>query len=165
MREADAMVFAFKRHGDQKYGELPYRFHLEAVVAVLKDFGNFDDVVLSAAWLHDVLEDTPTTYAELYEVFGLQIAMLVELVTDRSGKNRAERHARTYPGIALDPKAITLKLADRIANVRQCVAVGHHSLLGMYRREYPDFKSALQRNYHRALWSELDLILGGRDES
>lgn len=156
MTQAFARLFAIRAHGEQKYGQQPYSVHLDEVVSVLKEFGNFDEALLSAGYLHDVLEDTSVTREELRATFDGETSLLVELVTDQPGRNRTERHAATYPGIALHPKAITLKLADRIANARASRA---HSLLEMYRKEYQEFKNALKREGHGALWAELDRLL------
>ena len=142
------------------YGAVPYIEHLDAVANVLREFGNFDDELLAAAYLHDVIEDAGVTNVDLKLKFGEEIALLVVLVTDQPGKNRAERHAKTYPGIALHPKAVTLKLADRIANVRTSLGISDPKMLWMYRKEYPEFKRYLQGEHHLAMWRELNRLLG-----
>lgn len=149
--------FAIRAHGDQKYANEPYVAHLDAVVAVLKEFGHFDSALLDAGYLHDVLEDTDTSLKELLDWFIPEAVELVVTVTDQPGKNRAERHAATYPRIAANPKAVTLKLADRIANVRASVRHGTH--WGMYCQEYGGFKAALKGEHHGAMWAELDRLL------
>lgn len=151
-----ARNFAIHMHRGQKYSDRPYVEHLEAVVAVLMEFGNFDSVLLQSGYLHDVLEDTPCTEKQLGGIFGKEVANLVELVTDKPGRNRAERHAATYPRIAENPRALTLKLSDRIANAR---ASAKNGLLSMYKREYPAFAAALRGLHHGAMWRELDVIL------
>lgn len=159
MNQAWARALAVKAHGEQKYGDVPYEVHLDAVVAVLKEFGNFDEVSLCAGYLHDVLEDTQVTKMRIWQECGDEISILVELLTDQPGRNRAERHAATYPGIALHPKAVTLKLADRIANVRASRVKGKEGLLRMYQKEYGEFKAALKGEHHGAMWAELDRLL------
>ncbi|MBA3050486.1 MAG: GTP pyrophosphokinase, partial [Brevundimonas sp.] len=60
-----ARSFAIIAHGDQIYGEdQPYERHLEAVVDVIGGWTD-DPELISAAWLHDTLEDTTTRFAEL----------------------------------------------------------------------------------------------------
>lgn len=158
MKATAARLFAKNAHGDQMYGTVPYIEHLDAAANVLREFGNFDDELLAAAYLHDVIEDAHVSDTELEIHFGGEIALLVSLVTDQAGGNRAERHAKIYPGIALHPKAVSLKLADRIANVRAST-LNNPGLLEMYRREYPDFKRYLQGEHHQAMWRELDRLL------
>lgn len=154
--------FAIRAHGHQKYANGPYVAHLDAVVTVLKEFGHFDSALLDAAYLHDVMEDTDTSLEELLDWFLPEVVELVVTVTDQLGKNRAERHAATYPRIARNPKAVTLKLADRIANVRASVKHGTH--WKMYREEYSAFRAALKGEHHGAMWAELDRLLLAEDK-
>ena len=93
---AKAMVETY--HKGQMYGEeLPYTYHLAQVVSVLERFGIKDEDLLVAAWLHDSLEDTAATKFHLEVTFGNRVADLVWRVTNESGKNRKERHEKTYP--------------------------------------------------------------------
>jgi (p)ppGpp synthase/HD superfamily hydrolase len=143
-----ARDFAMAKHGDQKYGIYPYEVHLGNVVTVLMRFGVFPDSeahyqLLAAAWLHDVLEDTPVTYAEMEAEFGSVIAQMVFCVTDEEGVNRKERKAKTYIKLAKDPDAVIIKLADRIANTEFCLIHDNESLFGMYKKEQPGFQEAL----------------------
>ncbi len=138
-----AKRFAIQAHGDQKYGDLPYSVHLESVETVLIEFGHISSVMRAAAWLHDVLEDTETTEAQLVDAnIPHEVISLVQSVTSEPGKNRKERNAATYPKIARNLYAVALKLADRIANVRNATASGS-DLLKMYKKEYPEFRAAL----------------------
>ncbi len=134
----DAGMFAKKAHGNQKYGEHPYYVHLEAVGQVLLRFGftyKEHSSLLAAALLHDVLEDTPTNYSDVFRAFGPEVAELVYAVTDELGRNRNERHSKTYPKVLALPKAVILKLADRIANVEHSIETLDVGKLNMYRRE------------------------------
>ena len=58
--ELDAQRFAEEAHAGQRYGEHPYGVHLQAVRAVLRDFGHGGALAV-AAWLHDTVEDTAVT--------------------------------------------------------------------------------------------------------
>jgi hypothetical protein len=79
-------------------------------------------------------------------------------VTSEPGPNRSERHKLTYPKIAAFPDAITVKLADRIANVEASTR-DNPSLLSMYHSEYPGFRSALiGHGGDPALWAHLDQL-------
>lgn len=160
-----AASFAIAAHGNQKYGDShPYSFHLQAVEYVLIEYGFERDILLRiAAWLHDVIEDTETTAEQIEETFGPVVRALVEAVTTESGINRKERNAKTYPKIKAIPMhmGIILKLADRIANVRNCIATNNVSLLSMYKKEHPGFRGALYDDYSvtTPMWTELDRIL------
>jgi len=74
-----AKNFAFEKHKNQKRtdGITPFTLHLEGVVNRLKNIGITNENVLSAAWLHDTLEHTETTFDELNNIFGNTIAVMV----------------------------------------------------------------------------------------
>lgn len=158
LQAAEAMASA--AHGDQKYGEHPYCKHLSDVVGVLKRFGVTDVDILCAGWLHDSVEDTTVTLLLLEAAFGRRVSDLVYRVTNEPGVNRKARHALTYPKIAASDDAITLKLADRIANTEQCY-LDTSPQLEMYRKEYPDFRKQLyKQGTHDAMWRHLDFLMG-----
>ena len=78
-----ARAFAVAAHGTQlrKWTEEPYWHHLRDVaqrVALLTD----DEEIIAAAWLHDVLEDTPKTYGQVHGEFGQRVADLVLDLSD-----------------------------------------------------------------------------------
>lgn len=145
-----AKAFAIDAHGIQKYaGDKPYSYHLGQVVGVLQRFGVDDEILLAAAWLHDTVEDTDTTAIEIDRSFGMLVGDLVWAVTNEPGKNRKERHQKTYVKITtIGPQAVLLKLADRIANLEQCAAeqrlTGQSKLLDMYRKEHEGFVQAIK---------------------
>lgn len=122
LKEAErAMIFAIKKHGAQKYGDQPYLTHLVQVVNVLASFGYGGDLtIISAAWLHDVLEDTDTTREELRDVFGVPIEYVVWCVTADQGGNRMQRLRTIIPRLLSSEAALIVKLADRIANTEEC---------------------------------------------
>lgn len=148
--------FATVKHTGQLYSSLPYTHHLAAVENVLRRFGVSDETLLTAAWLHDVVEDTNTSLTEVEEMFGSKVAQLVHAVTNENGSNRKTRNLLTYPKIrAIGTDAIKLKLADRIANVE---AGGN--LFKMYKKEYGDFRQALFiEGQNEEMWHYLDMLL------
>lgn len=157
-----AGMFALERHGAQDHGSLKIEDHLRDVVAnVRKHYDphvNISELgtIVEAAWLHDICEDTETTSDEIERHFGSRIADLVELLTDKSGKNRVERHLRTYPMIRRDPDAVLIKLCDRRHNQARSIEHGERWAL-MYYREYLHFKFALYNpGQFVVLWKELD---------
>ena len=93
---------------------------VEIVKSLLADPGGIGDPeILAAAVLHDTLEDTETTAAELRELFGERIASLVLEVTDDDGlpeNVRRQRQIEHSPQLSFNAKLI--KLADKISNVK-----------------------------------------------
>jgi len=158
-----ALDFAALAHTGQMYGTQPYIAHLIEVTDVLQEFvPHAEESMRAAAWLHDAVEDTSVTLVDVRNEFGLHVADLVDAVTTEPGKNRKERNALTYPKIHRTPGAVTLKLADRIANVRSCWRTQDAKLF-MYQREYRDFRVALripEDLQTRPMWDELDRLLG-----
>lgn len=119
-----AAGFAKKAHESidqrRKYSNEPYIIHPEAVAELVTTVT--DDVeMICAAWLHDVVEDTPFTLADIHSNFGSGIADLVDDLTDpaeRSDGNRATRIAINYKHTAqASVRAKTVKLADVIHNL------------------------------------------------
>jgi guanosine-3',5'-bis(diphosphate) 3'-pyrophosphohydrolase len=122
----DAVRFAIGWHGDQRRPTgAPYLEHLlEALEVLVRGAGVRDKDVLCAAVLHDVVEDTPCTTAEISERFGPRIAELVEWVTIPAvpGAQPAQKAAvkEAYLRRLADAPhdAILVKLADRVSNVQ-----------------------------------------------
>lgn len=157
---SSAERFAKERHHDQRYGDdLPYEFHLAHAVHVASRFGITDPKMVAAVWLHDVVEDTPTTIAEVESCFGAPVARLVDAVTDQPGKNRRERHAATYPRVRAQSGAVGVKLCDRIANVTYSLDYGSPQL-GMYVKEHAAFGEALYiAGHYESMWRHLDRLI------
>jgi (p)ppGpp synthase/HD superfamily hydrolase len=117
-----AKKFAAMKHASQKRkftGE-PYIVHPLAVGELVASTGA-PQFVVAAAILHDTLEDTETSYAELKKEFGPMVAGLVAEVTNvyRSGTggNRAYRKDKEAARLAtVSPEAMTIKVADLIDN-------------------------------------------------
>lgn len=156
-----ARAFALAAHGDQMYGARPYSFHLDAVVRLLSPYGIEAQVI---GYLHDVVEDTEVSEAEIRQHFGRLIAECVGLLTDAPGANRAERKARTYARLATvdgpAELALVVKVADRLANVRTCLIDDRRGLREVYRGEHPAFRRAAYREgLCEPLWVELDTLL------
>ncbi|HNC53717.1 MAG TPA: HD domain-containing protein [Accumulibacter sp.] len=157
----EARAFALTAHGDQRYGARPYAFHLDAVAELLSPYGADAQVI---GYLHDVVEDTTVSEFDIRQRFGELIADCVGLLTDSPGSSRAERKAATYARLALvngvTELALVVKAADRLANVRSCVADQRHRLWEVYRQEHPAFRrAAYRRGLCEPLWTELDALL------
>jgi (p)ppGpp synthase/HD superfamily hydrolase len=131
-----AINLACSAHEGQTYGGAPYTKHLSDVINVLRRFGYTSEEDECYGWLHDILEDTKTSYGDLKHIFGTRIAETVYLVTNEKGRNRAEKAERTYPKIKGHIRATRIKLADRIANVEASIGT---KKFDMYRKEYDSF--------------------------
>lgn len=157
-----ARNFAKKAHGNQKYGlHAPYVAHLDSVVSVLTRYGFTEDEYIVSGYLHDCVEDTPVSILDIQVAFGLEVANIVYAVTNEPGKNRKERHLKTYLKLILNSDAIIVKLCDRIANVEYSVMTDD-SKLYMYKKEYVGFKDALYPYSPVStvvLWNQLELLL------
>jgi hypothetical protein len=122
---ARAREFAIREHRRidhrRKYSKQPYDVHLEAVAGLVA--GVTDDAeMIAAAWLHDIVEDTPITLDDVAREFGGAVVRLVDELTDisRPGDgNRAARKAIDRAHLAAaSPRAKTIKLADLTDNAR-----------------------------------------------
>jgi guanosine-3',5'-bis(diphosphate) 3'-pyrophosphohydrolase len=118
-----ALAFASRKHSQQRRKDAdasPYINHPIALASILAvEAGIHDRDTLCAALLHDTIEDTDTSVEELVEMFGGPVAALVQEVTDDRRLPKAERKLRQVGHAAqLSPKARLVKLADKIANLR-----------------------------------------------
>ena len=140
----EALAFAAERHRDQRRKDVdasPYINHPIAVAHLLASEAGIDDiVVLQAAVLHDTLEDTATTFAELVERFGPRVAGVVLEVTDDPALPRAQRKAQQVQRAATrSPEAALVKLADKTANLRDIASTPPPEWSAERRREYFDW--------------------------
>jgi (p)ppGpp synthase/HD superfamily hydrolase len=125
---ARARAFAERAHGAidhrRKYSGRPYTEHLARVAERVAQAID-DPAAVAAAWLHDVVEDTPATHADIEHTFGSRVGALVRALTDvdRDYGNRADRKAADRARLAqAPPLAQTVKLADLIDNAADIAA-------------------------------------------
>jgi RelA/SpoT family (p)ppGpp synthetase len=120
-----AYVYAMKAHGSQtRASGDPFFSHPLEVAAILTDL-KLDDATIVAALLHDTIEDTEATRAEIDQVFGHQIGALVEGLTklkrlelvSREAK-QAENLRKLLLAVSDDVRVLLIKLADRLHNMR-----------------------------------------------
>ena len=135
--EERAKQFATKAHGDidhrRKYTSEPYINHPSEVVEIVRSVPH-TEAMLAAAWLHDVVEDTPATIEKVHSEFGAEVAALVGFLTDVSKPEDGNRKARKaidreHTALA-PPDAKTVKLADLISNTRSIVEHDPHFAKG-----------------------------------
>ena len=140
-----AQKFVAIEHYGISYGTKPYTYHLEQVVMVLNRFGFLEkdnETLHIAATLHDVIEDTNISYEQIKFAFGEEVADAVYSVTNEMGRSRLERFRKTYPKIAENKMGLTIKLADRIANIEFSHGIDSRHAI-KYQEEWPAFKANL----------------------
>ncbi|MEZ5798957.1 MAG: bifunctional (p)ppGpp synthetase/guanosine-3',5'-bis(diphosphate) 3'-pyrophosphohydrolase [Paracoccaceae bacterium] len=120
-----AYAYGLKMHEGQfrKSGE-PYFTHPVAVAAILTE-QRLDDATIITALLHDTIEDTGSTYTEITELFGADVAELVDGVTkltnlqlSNAGSQQAENFRKLFMAMSKDLRVILVKLGDRLHNMR-----------------------------------------------
>ncbi len=122
-RFLEALDFAAQRHSAQRRkgpDAAPYVNHLIEVAMLVSNVGGVEDEeVLIAAVLHDVLEDTPTSAAEVEERFGARVRALVEALSDDKSLPRSRRRELALEGLpATDRPVKVIKLADLSSNIK-----------------------------------------------
>ena len=139
-----AAEFAARKHRDQRRKDKaasPYINHPILLAEVLSGVGRITSAnVLAAALLHDTLEDTETTRAELRKAFGPRIAKIVEEVTDdkRLPKQR-RKQLQVEHAAQISKSAKLVKLADKIANLSDMLASPPADWSLQRKREYFDW--------------------------
>ncbi|MGA1235896.1 MAG: HD domain-containing protein [Limisphaerales bacterium] len=124
----EAAWFAAERHRGQRRKDVagtPYLYHPLGVAEILVRAGGVEDlVVLQAALLHDVLEDTETSGAELAGLFGDEVCgLVVELTDDMSLPVGVRRRVQLERVAGLSVGAKLVRVADKIYNVRDLSGV------------------------------------------
>ena len=120
-----AALYADQLHGDQKRksGE-PYIIHPLAVGSILIQLG-MDADTICAGLLHDVVEDTSATLADIEEKFGPEVALMVDGVTkisrlksESKSLQEAETIRKMFFAMGKDMRVIIIKLSDKLHNMR-----------------------------------------------
>lgn len=168
MREQDlnivgkALDFATQAHGDQKrkYTGESYTVHLVEVMNIVRTVVQDDDM-LAAALLHDTVEDTATTVADINKEFGPRVAKLVDELTDVSKPEDGNRATRKgidrakLAGVSAD--AQTIKLADLISNAKD-IAVNDPSFAKVYMNEKRQLLAVLTKGNARLMKQAQDIV-------
>jgi len=152
-RYLSAWNYAAARHGSQKVPgtELPYLAHIGAVamevMTALAQGSRVDDpdLAVQCALLHDVIEDTPATYAEVAARFGVAVADgVLALTKDKTLPSKAEQMADSLACIRRQPREVWMvKLADRITNLQPPPAHWDDAKIAAYRAEARTILDAL----------------------
>ena len=122
---ARAFEYGQRMHdGQVRHSGEPYFTHPVAVAAILTE-QKLDDATIVTALLHDTIEDTRSTYAEIEREFGTEVAELVDGVTkltnlqlSSSETKQAENFRKLFMAMSKDLRVILVKLADRLHNMR-----------------------------------------------
>jgi len=127
----------------------PYTKHLSEVARLVAKSGG-DEAQIAAAWLHDVVEDTPVPLSHVRRVFGADIAKLVQELTDKftkqnyPGLNRRQRKAKELERLSkISDRAKTIKYADFVSNLDSVSVLGPN-FSEVYTREIADALSLMQ---------------------
>lgn len=118
-----ALKFASEKHillKRKDAEQTPYIHHpIRVAELICRVGGVFDPVVLSAALLHDVIEDTDATEGDIIEKFGTEVAGIVKEVSDDKSLDKVKRkELQILHAATLSPGARIVKLADKICNVK-----------------------------------------------
>lgn len=162
-----ALAFAAQKHKDQRRkgrSNIPYINHPINVTRILWEVGGVRDVhTLTAALLHDTVEDTGVTPEEIEALFGPEVRGLVMEVTDDKSLPKEERkHLQIVNAPHKSPKARQIKLGDKISNVYE---IAHDPPLlwsRQRRREYLDWTEQVingLRGQNPALEAHYDAVL------
>ncbi|HEX6982114.1 MAG TPA: HD domain-containing protein [Balneolaceae bacterium] len=162
--EQKAMVFAFEKHSEvnqkRKYSGKHYIVHPAAVAELVRSVPHTPQM-LAAAWLHDTVEDTKTTLEEVRTLFGQEIYLLVEMLTDVSkpedGNRRTRKEMDRQHSAKASPEAKTVKLADLIHNSRSIIEKDP-GFAKVYLREMRDLLEVLKEG-DSTLWDRAYKIM------
>ncbi|NCA70362.1 MAG: bifunctional (p)ppGpp synthetase/guanosine-3',5'-bis(diphosphate) 3'-pyrophosphohydrolase [Sphingobacteriia bacterium] len=163
-----AAAFAATKHRNQRRKDAeasPYINHPIALADVLVNEGGVDDpIVLCAAILHDTIEDTETTAAEIEEHFGTSISAVVLEVTDDKSLAKAVRKQRQVEQAPHASHAAKLvKLADKICNLRDILGSPPAGWSTERKRAYIDWSARVVAGL-RGTHPELERIFDGLHE-
>ena len=139
-----AVEFAAHKHRNQRRKDAPaspYINHPIALAQILRVEGGVDDpAVIAAALLHDTVEDTDTSYQELRGQFGTKVADIVAEVTDTKWLQKGSRKRLQISKASRSTQGAKLvKLADKIANLRDIIASPPADWSLTRKREYFDW--------------------------
>ena len=167
-----AFAFAAEKHRHQRRKDAessPYINHPIALADVLANEGGIDDpVTLCAAILHDTIEDTQTTQAELAMHFGAEVAAIVAEVTDDKALPKPERkRLQVVRAANASAHAKLVKLVDKICNLRDLASSPPFDWPEQRRQAYFDWAAEVVagvRGTHPGLESAFDQAFAARTQ-
>lgn len=173
-----ALERCVKAHkGQFRDGEaaVPYACHPVEVMLTLRHFaGVKDEVVLTAALLHDTVEDTDLSLDDVRKEFGDAVAELVGEVTrdepDQPEGMSKDEFWRMRTGLLLEEiaemshEARLIKLSDRLSNIKESEKTRSGDKLERYRRQTVWILQAIDRETHPGLWDSIAQVLNMSEE-
>ena len=148
-----ATKFSALKHQNQKRkdGKTPYIIHPISVAMILAEIGGVDDKeILSAALLHDTIEDTDTTADEIEREFGARVRGIVEELTDNKLLSYSERkQLQIDHAPKLSKDASLVKIADKISNITDVINESLPEWDINRCKEYIDWAEAVINNCHK----------------
>ncbi|PLY04964.1 MAG: phosphohydrolase [Desulfuromonas sp.] len=166
-----ATLFAAEKHSSQrrKDGVSPYINHpLELANLLANDAGIVNTDVICAALLHDTIEDTETTAAELEALFGAQVtAIVLEVTDDKSLPKLVRKQQQIEAAPDLSHAAKLVKLADKICNLRDLLTAPPRDWSVVRKLEYFDWAAAVVaglRGTHPVLEALFAVVYAHRED-
>lgn len=148
--ERKAMIFAFNKHSEvnhkRKYSGKHYIVHPAAVAGLVREVQHTPQM-LAAAWLHDTVEDTNATLEQVKTLFGHEVYLLVEMLTDvskpKDGNRKTRKEIDRQHLAKASPEAKTIKLADLIHNSKS-ITKNDPGFAKVYMQEMRDLLEVLK---------------------
>lgn len=145
-----ALAYATKAHaGQTRSDNTPYIAHPERVAKTIEQYKKSHnlDALISAAYLHDTIEDTDTTFEDLKKMFGGLVAELVKELT--SDKEKVKEMGKANYLISkmkgMSSYALAIKLADRLDNVSDLRTAKNPAWREKYRKETEQILDAIEK--------------------
>lgn len=127
----EAARVSMAMHKGQLYGDRDYFLaHVLPVATLVETLGG-DDTDVAIAYLHDILEDTDYTPAELRKVFGDRVWTAVLALSKYEGLC----YELYLTGVSLNPRALLVKKADTLCNLQQSMKEGNAKRIEKYTRQ------------------------------
>jgi len=146
-----ALLYATKAHaGQTRSGGSPYIEHPERVAKSVEQYKKSHnlDALISAAYLHDTIEDTDTTHEDLEKMFGGLVASLVkELTSDKDKiKEVGKANYLAHKMATMSSYALVIKLADRLDNVQDIATAKTPEWRNKYKSETEHVLDYIEKN-------------------
>lgn len=161
----EAIRFAIERHAGQlrRDGRTPYVVHPLRVCLRLALEGKVtDQEVLSAAVLHDLIEDTPTDYEDIEERFGKRVADMVAALSKDMRLPKPERTRAYLDVLSRQPAEVLLiklfDVYDNLSDVETLPARERQQILEEKEKELPELLASAPRRYGRIARDVLSLL-------
>lgn len=147
----DALKYATQAHaGQERVGGDPYISHPVRVANTIKQYKQSHnlDALISAAYLHDTIEDTDTTHEALHDLFGGLVASLVkELTSDKEQiMKMGKANYLAHKMATMSSWGLVIKLADRLDNVKDITTAKTPEWRAKYKSETAHILDFIERN-------------------